>query len=92
MADIEVTFIHPTTNEPLEATIDDGMTPSQIVVDLINEKFIPADPQGYAIGVKGGQDRLPNDRPVAQAGITTGSKLLVIPQTDAGSVTIALPQ
>lgn len=84
MPDIDVTFIHPTTGEPLEATIDDGMTPSQLVVDLLHENFIPPDPQGYAIGVKGGRDRLPDERPVSEAGVVAGSKLLVIPQTDAG--------
>lgn len=84
MANIDVTFLHPTDMRPLAVTVDDTMLASDLITELLNNKFMPASPGGYNLAIKGG-DRLQNDQPIATAGVKTGAILRVIPATDAGA-------
>ena len=83
MADVRVTFIHPTDGRLLTVVLDDTMTGSEVTGELIANDFIPPDSQGYELSIKGGA-LIPADQTLAQAGVHEGTAIRVIPATDAG--------
>lgn len=83
MANIDVTFLHPTDMRPLSVTVDDTMLASDLITELLSNSFMPPSPGGYNLAIKGG-DRLPNDQAIGTAGVKDGATLRVIPATDAG--------
>jgi hypothetical protein len=83
MANIDVTFLHPTDMRPMTVTVDDGMLASDLISELLAHEFMPATPGGYNLQLKGGP-QLPNDQEIRKAGVINGSTVLVIPATDAG--------
>ncbi|MBM3319809.1 MAG: hypothetical protein FJY73_03930 [Candidatus Eisenbacteria bacterium] len=83
MAEIKVTFVHPTDGRNATVTLDDTMTPEEAIAELITNDFIAPSTFGYCLGKKGG-DRLANDVGLGHGGVKDGDKLTVIPNTDAG--------
>lgn len=83
MADITVNFIHPTDGKRLTVTIDDTMTASEAIGQLLLNNFITSHPDGYQLSVKGGAI-IPNNYTFNQAGVANGIDINIIPATNAG--------
>ena len=83
MADVKVNFMHPTDGRFLTVTVDNTMTAQEAIAELIANSFIPQNPQGYGLGIKGGALLQPNQS-FADAGVRDDTVLRVIPSTDAG--------
>jgi hypothetical protein len=84
MADISVTFIHPTSGKPLSVTLDDAMTAKEAVEQLLQNQFVPPHQNGYELGVKGGA-RMRSDETFVAAGVKSGTSIQVLPATEAGN-------
>lgn len=83
MADITVNFIHPTDGKRVTVTVDDTMTASEAVGQLLANNFIAPHPDGYQLSVKGGAI-IPNNQSFNQAGVKEGTDVNIIPATNAG--------
>ncbi len=84
MADITVKFMHPTDGRLVDVDMDDGMTPVEVVSELIQGGFINSNPQGYNLAKKGGA-QLNDQCSFTYAGVGNNDVVRVIPATDAGS-------
>ncbi|MEN6320832.1 MAG: hypothetical protein ABFD82_19020 [Syntrophaceae bacterium] len=86
MAEIKVNFMHPTDGRIVTATMDESMTAQEAIGELIGNKFVPSNPQGYNLAPKGdGRPQLQPNETFVQAGVKDGDTLRVIPATDAGA-------
>lgn len=86
MADVKVHFYHPTDGRTLTVDLDDTITSQEAIAELIASDFIPANPQGYNLAVKGGV-QLQRNQTFLDANITSEANLRIIPATDAGGLT-----
>jgi len=84
MADVKINFVHPTGGQVLTVTLDDTFTATEIVSELIASEFIPQSREGYQL-VVAGADQLRDNQTLRDAGVADGSKIRVIPATDAGT-------
>lgn len=84
MADVKVHFMHPTDGRVVSVTVDDTMTAQEAIGELLSNDFIAPNPQGYNLAIKGGA-QLQTDESFADAKVTDGTTLRVIPATDAGA-------
>jgi hypothetical protein len=83
MADIKVKVMHPTDGRVVDVNVDEAMTAQEMVSELVSNNFITANPQGYNLAIKGG-NQLTAEQSLRDAGVTDGTVLRVIPATDAG--------
>ena len=84
MADVKVNFMHPTDGRLISVTVDDTMTANEAIGELLSNDFIAPNPQGYNLAIKGGA-QLRSEQSFAEAGVSDGTSLRVIPATDAGT-------
>jgi len=85
MAKINVMFIHPSNGQELEVEIEDSLTASAIVNELIASGFVPDDPAGYKLYIKTPvQKEISGSTTAASGGAAEGYHIRVIPLTDAG--------
>src|SRR5690242_3294016 len=68
MADITVTFVHPTDGRQVTVTLDNTMTAEEAIQQLLDNKFVNPHPGGYNLAVKGGA-QLRNDQTFGDAGV-----------------------
>jgi hypothetical protein len=80
---INLHFVHPTDGRELNVRVDDTMTAAEAVNELISANFVPPNPQGYKLAVKGGAE-INHGQTFQAAGVPTESRIRVIAATDAG--------
>lgn len=83
MADLKLNFMHPTDGRMITVDVDDTMTAQEAIGELLAADFIPKNPQGYNLAIKGGAQLQPNQG-FSDAGAKDGDIIRVIPATDAG--------
>ena len=83
MADVKVTFLHPTDGRQLTVSLDDSITAQESVAEMITADFITPSNQGYTLAIKGGNMLLPTQS-FSAAGVTDNATIRVLPATDAG--------
>lgn len=85
---INVTFLHPTNGNPMEVEIDDTLSASAMINELIAANFIPDNTAngGYKLLIKDTNTEIGGSETAASAGAPDGAVIRVIPQTDAGCV------
>lgn len=83
MADVKVQFMHPTDSGIITVTLDNMMTTQEVISELITNDFVPTNPQGYNLSLKGGA-QLQASETLESSGVVDGDVLRVIPATDAG--------
>ena len=84
---ITVTFLHPTNGQDMEVEIEDTLTATQCITELIASSFIPDNSSrgGYKLLVKGSaQTEIGGNQTVADGGAADGSVIRIIGATDAG--------
>lgn len=84
MADLNVSFMHPTDGRTVSVTLDDGISAQEAIKELIESSFIPANPQGYNLAKKAGA-QLQANQTFRDAGIKDNDIVRIIPATDAGN-------
>jgi hypothetical protein len=82
MGDIDVSFVHPEHGRIMAVTLDDSMTVTEAVGELLANSFLPSHPSGYKLSKTG--NILRGDQTFAEAGITAGSSIHIFPTTEAG--------
>jgi hypothetical protein len=83
MSDIKVKIAHPTDGRLVDVNVDETMTATETVNELISSNFLTANPHGYFLAVKGG-NQLTATQSLRDGGVKEGTVLNVIPATDAG--------
>lgn len=83
MADIKIKLVHPTDGRLVDVNVDETMTAQETLDDLIANKFLTANPHGYFLAIKGG-NQLAASQSLSDGGVTDGTVLNIIPATDAG--------
>ncbi len=81
MTELNLNLVHPTDGRVISVTLDNSMTPNEIIGELISHKFIDAN--SYSIGVKGGLI-LDLDKSIIQSGVNNNDTLRIIPSVCAG--------
>lgn len=84
MADLNVSFMHPTDGRTVSVTLDEGITVQEALNELIQNHFIASNPQGYNLAKKGGA-QLQGHQSFRDAGIRDNDIIRIIPATDAGN-------
>lgn len=84
MADVEITFLHPTDGQIMSVDLDDSITAQEIIAELIENKFIANSDQGYTLAIKGG-DELNANQSLADANVTSNTTIRIINATNAGT-------
>lgn len=88
MADITITAVHPTDGRTIKFELDDDTTGKELIDNLIEEEFIPADSQGYLLTLKSEESNesteINADDTLALAGVQNNDTLRIAPATDAG--------
>lgn len=84
---INVTFLHPTNGQDMDVEIDDDLTATAIINELIACDFIPDNSRsgGYKLLIKDTQTEIGGSQTVESGGATDGSIIRVIGATDAGT-------
>ncbi|OAD19417.1 hypothetical protein THIOM_004954, partial [Candidatus Thiomargarita nelsonii] len=49
MADVDVSFMHPTDGQLLTVQLDDTITAQEVIAELLSQQFVPSHPDGYEI-------------------------------------------
>lgn len=85
---INVTFLHPTNGQDMEVEIDDTLTATAVINELIASNFIPDNTSlgGYKLLIKDTQIEIGGSQTIASGGAVDGSVIRVIGATDAGTV------
>ena len=85
---INVTFLHPTNGQDMEVEIDDSMTASAVLNELIACNFIPDNSElgGYRLLIKSSQIDIGGSQTVASGKAKDGDMIRVIATTDAGDI------
>ena len=83
MADLTLTFLHPTDGRKATVSMDPTMTAEEAIGQLLANNFMPPHQHGYQLAVKGGRDLLPAQS-FAEAGVNDGDTIRVVPLTQAG--------
>lgn len=85
---INVTFLHPTNGQDMEVEIDDSMTASAVINELIACNFIPDNSElgGYRLLIKNSQIEIGGSQTVASGKAKDGGIIRIIATTEAGDV------
>jgi len=78
-----VTVHHPTSGAAWDMDLDGGMTPNAIVQELIEDGHLARVPEGYEMGVKGG-DRLQMDQSLEANKVPNNAQLQILPFSKGG--------
>ena len=83
---INVTFLHPTNGQDMEVEIDDTMSATAAINELIATNFIPDNSSrgGYTLFIKDSQKEISGSQTFASGGAKDGSVVRVVGATDAG--------
>lgn len=83
---IDVTFLHPTNGQDMDVEIDDSLTATAVINELIACNFIPDNSSlgGYKLLIKDTQTEIGGSQTVASGGARDGSLIRVIGATEAG--------
>lgn len=83
---INVTFMHPTDGNTMEVEIDDSLTATAIINELIAANFIHDNSArgGYRLLIKETNTEIGGSQTVSSGGAVDGSVIRVIGATDAG--------
>lgn len=87
MADkITVTFMHPTDGNTMEVEVDDSLTATAIINELIAANFIHDNSArgGYRLLIKDSNTEIGGSETLASGGAVDGGTIRVIGATDAG--------
>lgn len=84
MPDVSVTFVHPTDGRALTVTVDDTMTAQESIGELLANDFVPPHQQGYQLSVVESGAIMRPEQSFADAGVKNGTKIKVLPITEAG--------
>ena len=81
-----MTFLHPANGQDMEVEIDDSLTATAIVNELIAGNFIPDNTSrgGYTLLIKDTQTEIGGSQTVVSGGAQDGAVIRVIGATDAG--------
>jgi len=83
MADRAIRIMLPVDGRILTVDLDDSMTTSEVIAELLAGGQIQPNQFGYQMGKKGG-DLLNRDAAIRDLGLRDDNVLRVIPATDAG--------
>jgi len=83
MADVDISFKHPTDGRLLNVQLDDTITAQEAIAELISEEFIHHNSEGYQLAIKDGA-MIGMNQSFLDANVRNGTVLRVIPATDAG--------
>ena len=84
MAELNISFVHPTDGRVVTASLDASLTAQEIIGELVANSFIKHSEHGYNLAIKGG-NRLRNHQTLAEANVEQNATLRIIPATDAGA-------
>ena len=87
MREIDVNIMHPTDGRVISVTLDETMTATEVIGELVGAEFIPQSDQGYTIAIKGGA-MLQNESSLKDNGVRNDTVLRIIPATNAGFLKI----
>ncbi len=90
MATITLILLLPPDNRELTVELDDSLTSSDIVEELITAGQLQPSPQGYEVAAKGGAI-FDADQTVSQSGLSDGSRVRLIPIIEAGGYPDIIP-
>lgn len=85
MANVSVSFVHPTDARMITVSLDETMTAEEAINELLSNDFIRPHEGGYQLAIKGGAE-LRSDETFNDAGVIDGTNIRVIPLTDAGRI------
>jgi hypothetical protein len=85
MPDVNVNFMHPTDGRVITVTVDDTMTAQEAIGELLANNFVPPHGQGYQLSVVENGNIIGGNQTMAEAGVRSGSKIKVLPITEAGA-------
>lgn len=88
MAEIDVTFMHPTDGSTIDVRIDDTMTVSEIINELVNVGFIQRISSEYDLSIKGGT-AISDNQTLRNGGTVDKCTIRVVPATLYGCPTVA---
>lgn len=83
MADVEISFQHPTRDRLQRAKADDGLTAEELIQDLVLEGFLLPTISGYQLQIKNG-DLIQPHQSLKDAGVSGGAILSIVPVAEAG--------
>lgn len=84
---INIRFLNPWDGAPLSVELDRDMTATDAIAELLKAGFIPPNPEGYKIAIKGGREINSNES-FRTADVADGATLRVVPPTDAGGMRV----
>jgi hypothetical protein len=84
MPDVNVNFMHPTDGRVMTVTVDDTMTAEEAIGELLANNFVPPHGQGYQLSVVESGNIISGSQSLGEAGVKHGSKIKVLPITEAG--------
>ena len=85
MSDIAVRIMLPIDGRILTVDLDDTMTTSEVIAELLANGHLQPNPHGYLMGVKGREAMLNRDDAIGRLGLTSDDVLRILPATDAGN-------
>lgn len=85
---INVTFLHPTNGQDMEVAIDDNMTASAVINELLACNFIPDNSElgGYRLFIKSSKIEIGGSQTIASGKAKDGDFIRIIAATEAGDV------
>jgi hypothetical protein len=84
MLDVDVSFVHPTDGRIMSAVVDAEMTAQEVIDRLLASDFVPPHPHGYQLSIVESGNIVGGVQTLAMAGVRGGSKIKVLPVTEAG--------
>lgn len=84
MADVKVSFIHPTDGRLMSVVLDVDMTAQEVIDELLVNDFVPAHGHGYQLSIIESGNIIGGEQTLVGAGVRGGSKIKVLPVTEAG--------
>jgi hypothetical protein len=81
---ISVTFMTP-TQEAFGVEVDEDMTAKEAVTNLVANNVVPNASEGYQLAIVGGS-QIRDQMTLKQGGAREGSKINILPLTQAGVV------
>lgn len=84
MPDVDVSFMHPTDGRIMPAVVDAEMTAQEVIDRLLASDFVPPHAHGYQLSIVESGNIIGGVQTLAVAGVRVGSKIKVLPVTEAG--------
>lgn len=88
--DITVNFIHPLDGKTITVTLNDSMAAHEVITELIANKFVQPNPDGYNLAIRGEVSVLiRSNQSFREAGVINDDAIYVIPSTSAGGFIVS---